>query len=75
MEFSHNLTKYELVRVLGTRAQQIAEGAAPLVDLDGLTTALAIAEKELTERKIPIIIVRKLPNGTLKEISVAEMNY
>ena len=31
-------TKYEYVTLVGTRAQQLAEGARPLVSLDGLIT-------------------------------------
>ena len=66
------LTKYEKVRILGTRATQIALGAPSVVDTTGLTDALVIAEKELDQRKIPIVVVRHLPNGTIVEIPLAD---
>ncbi len=62
------LTKYEIVRLLGTRAIQLAHGAPPMVDIDGLKDPLAIAEKELSEKRIPIVIIRNLPNGKKIEV-------
>uniref|UniRef100_A0A6C0JYJ1 DNA-directed RNA polymerase n=1 Tax=viral metagenome TaxID=1070528 RepID=A0A6C0JYJ1_9ZZZZ len=61
-------TKYEYVTLVGTRAQQLADGSKPLVSLDGMLTSdpkfvWAVAEKEVMEHKIPFIIHRRLPNG------------
>jgi DNA-directed RNA polymerases I, II, and III subunit RPABC2 len=67
------LTKYERARVLGTRALQISMNAPVMVDLDGETDPLKIAEKELRERKIPIIIRRYLPDGSFEDWSVDEL--
>lgn len=67
------LTKYERARVLGTRALQISMNAPLLVDIDGETDPLKIAEKELIERKIPIIIRRYLPDGSHEDWSVNEL--
>lgn len=67
------LTKYERARVLGTRALQISMNAPVMVDLDGETDPLKIAEKELRERKIPIIIRRYLPDGSHEDWSVDEL--
>jgi DNA-directed RNA polymerase I, II, and III subunit RPABC2 len=67
------LTKYERARVLGTRALQISMNAPVMVDLDGETDPLRIAEKELRERKIPIIIRRYLPDGSHEDWSVDEL--
>ena len=55
------LTKYERTRLIGVRAQQLSRGAIPLVDWKGLTRTLDIAEKELAERKIPLMVKRLLP--------------
>lgn len=63
------LTKFERARVLGTRALQISMNAPVMVDLDGETDPLKIAEKELRERKIPIIIRRYLPDGSHEDWS------
>ena len=60
------LTKYEKARVIGERAEQIARGFPPLVDVGELTNPLDIALKELKEKKIPIMIRRPLPNGTVE---------
>lgn len=63
-----NFTKYELARVLGSRALQISHGATPLIKLDTATlekigyNPIEIAKLELKEGVIPITVVRKLPN-------------
>tara|TARA_Y100000389_G_scaffold201811_1_gene245420 strand:+ start:1822 stop:2046 length:225 start_codon:yes stop_codon:yes gene_type:complete len=69
------LTKFEKIRVLATRATQISNGAPSTVCIIGLTTAMQIAQKEFDEKKIPIRIHRKYPNGTIKIISVSSLNY
>jgi DNA-directed RNA polymerase I, II, and III subunit RPABC2 len=67
------LTKYERARVLGTRALQISMNAPVMVDLDGETDPLRIAEKELRERKIPIIVRRYLPDGSHEDWGIDEL--
>lgn len=58
------LTKYEKARVLGTRALQISYNAPIMIDTKGETNPLLIAEMELEQNKLPIIIVRPMPDGT-----------
>lgn len=67
------LTKYERARVLGTRALQISMNAPVMVDLEGETDPLKIAEKELRDRKIPIIIRRYLPDGSHEDWKMEEL--
>jgi len=67
------LTKYERARVLGTRALQISMNAPVMVDLEGETDPLKIAQKELRERKIPIIIRRYLPDGSFEDWGIDEL--
>ena len=67
------LTKYERARVLGTRALQLSMNAPVMVDLDGETDPLRIAEKELRERKIPIIVRRYLPDGSHEDWGIDEL--
>ena len=67
------LEKFEKVRILGQRATQLSLGAPPMVDITGLTDALAIAEKELKENKIPIKVIRKYPNGEIREYRLCDM--
>ncbi len=71
-------TKYEQVTLIGTRAQQLAEGAKPLVSLDGMMTSdprfvWNVAEKEVYEHKLPFIVHRRLPNGTSEYWSAIEL--
>jgi len=67
------LTKFEKIRVLGARATQISEGAPSTGDTTGLTDAMAIAKKELSENKLPLVIQRVYPDGKILEIPVMEM--
>ena len=67
------MTKYERARVLGTRALQIAMCAPVMVELEGETDPLAIAMKELKQRKIPIIIRRYLPDQSYEDWAIDEL--
>jgi DNA-directed RNA polymerase I, II, and III subunit RPABC2 len=72
-------TKYEQVTLIATRAQQLAEGAKPLVSLDGMLTSdpqfvWNVAEKEVFERKLPFIIHRRLPDGRSEFWSAQELS-
>jgi len=72
-------TKYEQVALIGTRAQQLSEGARPLVKLDGMLTSdprfvWNVAEKEIYEKKLPFIIHRRLPNGVSEYWSAMELS-
>lgn len=67
------LTKYERARVVGIRALQLSKGAPPMVQADGLSDVMCIANKELMENKMPIIIRRKMPDGSYIDIKVSDM--
>lgn len=56
------ITKYEKALLIGKRAKQIEEGANPNVKVLPGQSAIAIAEEELRQRKIPLIIKRPLGN-------------
>jgi len=58
----NKLTKYERTKILGIRAEQLASGMPPLVNIGNEIDIIKIAEMELKERKIPFIIKRPLPN-------------
>ena len=71
-------TKYEYTALLATRAQQLAEGAKPLVNLDGLKQAdpmfvWNVAKREIEQRKLPFLVRRQLPNGTSEYWSTQEL--
>jgi DNA-directed RNA polymerase subunit K/omega len=58
------LTKYEKTRVLGQRTKQIECGATPFIKVpEGIIDAHIIAELELQQKRIPVIIRRPLPSG------------
>lgn len=67
------MTKYERARVLGTRALQISLNAPVLVDIEGETDPLQIAMKELTQRKIPLVVRRYLPDGSFEDWGCDEL--
>jgi DNA-directed RNA polymerase subunit K/omega len=60
------LSKYEKVKLVGIRAEQLQRGAPPNIKLDPTTPfdAREIALEELRQKKIPLKICRKLPDGT-----------
>lgn len=67
------LTKYERARILGTRANQIAHNAPVMVPIEGEVDPLIIAAKELQRRVLPIVIRRRLPDGTYEDWGLEEL--
>ena len=57
-----SITKFEKAKIIGIRAQMIADGSQPLIDIKNLTNAISIAEEEYKQKKIPLMITRNL-NG------------
>jgi len=64
------LTRFELTRVLSARALQLSLGAQPLVKRTSELDMLEVAEKELSQKVLPLSILRKFPNGTTKRIEL-----
>jgi DNA-directed RNA polymerase subunit K/omega len=61
------LTVYERTKILGSRANQIAEGARPFVTVpEHVIEPLEIAKLELEQRRLPFIIKRPMPDGTFE---------
>ena len=52
------LTKYELARIIGARSLQLAQGAPPLAEVDSNFSFIQVAEKELKESSIPLVVVK-----------------
>jgi len=70
------LTKYERTKIIGIRAQQIAQGAKPRVKVPSyITDTIEIAELELTNRKIPFLIKRDLPSGKTEYWKIEDMVF
>lgn len=67
------LTKYEKVRLLGTRAKQISDGSKVFIKSKKVKNAMDIAELELEYKVIPLKIKRPLPNGKYEIWSIKEL--
>jgi DNA-directed RNA polymerase I, II, and III subunit RPABC2 len=67
------LTKYEKVRLLGTRAKQISDGSKVFIKSKKVRNAMDIAELELKHKVIPLKIKRPLPNGKYEIWSINEL--
>jgi DNA-directed RNA polymerase I, II, and III subunit RPABC2 len=61
------LSVYERTKVLGFRANQLAQGARPYVVVpEHITRTTDIARLELEQRRLPYILKRPMPNGTFE---------
>ena len=67
------MTKYERARIIGSRALQISMNAPVMVDTQGMTDPMDIAEKELNAKLTPLIVRRFLPDGTYEDWKVSEL--
>ena len=67
------LTKYERVRLLGDRSKQLSLGAPPMIKNAENLTPREIAELEIINKIIPIIIRRPMPNGLEEEWHITEL--
>jgi DNA-directed RNA polymerase subunit K/omega len=67
------LTKFERVRIIGDRCAQITLGAKPMLkNYEGLSPR-EIANLELKNKTLPIIIQRQLPSGQIELWKVKEL--
>jgi DNA-directed RNA polymerase I, II, and III subunit RPABC2 len=68
------LTKYERVRLIGTRAKQISLGAKVLIKNTNGLSPIEIAKLELNERMIPMKIKRILPDNKVEIWKLSELD-
>ncbi len=64
------LTRFELTRVLSARALQLSLGAPPLVKGTKELSMLAVAEKEIAEKVLPLSVLRNYPNGKIVRVEL-----
>ncbi|MHA1677016.1 MAG: DNA-directed RNA polymerase subunit K, partial [Candidatus Njordarchaeales archaeon] len=73
------LTIYELARIIGARAIQIAYGAPILIPIPreagNEPIEITIAKEELKAKVLPITIQRWLPDGRYQNIPVTWLKY
>ena len=68
------LTLFEKTKIIGFRANQLAQGARPLVELpEYMTDVLEIARLELEKKRLPYILKRPFPDGTYEYIRLADL--
>ena len=67
------MTKYERARILGSRALQISKNAPLMVDPCEESDPYKLAELELSEKKIPFVVRRYLPDGSYEDWKVSEL--
>ena len=70
---SRFMTKYERARILGTRALQISKNAPLMIDPCDESDPYRLAEIELSERKVPFIVRRYLPDGSYEDWKASEL--
>ena len=70
------MTKYEKTRLLCIRAQQLSNGAVPLISVshEKKNDIDYIVREELKQNKLPLIIRRYLPNGTFEDWKASELH-
>ena len=57
------ITPYEFARLQSLRAKQIRTGYPPLVEWSPPFNPILIARDEIIEKKLPLILIRKIPDG------------
>ncbi|MCC6010962.1 MAG: DNA-directed RNA polymerase subunit K [Desulfurococcaceae archaeon] len=69
------LTRFELARVIGARALQLALGAPPLINVDNLPVKdpVYIAIVELLNSQLPMSIQRPVEGGGYELIPVSKL--
>lgn len=67
------LSKYEKAKLLGLRQEQLARGAEAMVDTRKYTNIVDIAQRELQERTMPLMIMRVLPGGVKEYWKLEDM--
>ena len=66
------ITKYEANRIIGVRTKQLAMGAKPKIKGVEHLPPKSVAELELKNKILPIIIERPLPDGSKEEWHIDE---
>jgi DNA-directed RNA polymerase I, II, and III subunit RPABC2 len=68
------LSTFERTKILGFRTNQLAQGARPYVKVpEYVTDVIDIAKLELSERRLPYIIKRYMPDGTYEKFRLCDL--
>ncbi|MBU1120634.1 MAG: DNA-directed RNA polymerase subunit K [archaeon] len=64
-------TRFEKTRLISARALQLSLGAPPMISVPKGASMIELATFEFEQKKLPLTILRKYPNGEEKRISVS----
>ena len=70
---SRFLSKYERARIIGTRALQISMNYPLTIDRGELIDPIRIAEKELENKTLPLVLRRYLPDGNYEDWALKDL--
>jgi len=68
--FMEKLTRFEKARLISARALQLSLGAPPLVEVKKTDSTIDVAEQEFNEKAIPLVVLRRYPNGETRRIEL-----
>lgn len=60
------LSKYERVKIISSRIEQLLDGAPPLIDIEEFSCVNDLAEAEFSKGLLPVSVARKLESGRVK---------
>lgn len=68
------LTLFEKTKIIGFRANQIAQGGRALIHVPShVTDVIEIAKMELEQKRLPYILKRPMPDGTFEYIRLLDL--
>jgi DNA-directed RNA polymerase I, II, and III subunit RPABC2 len=68
------LTLFEKTKILGFRANQLAQGSVSFIHVPAhVTDVLEIAALELEQKRLPYILKRPMPDGTFEYIRLTDL--
>jgi DNA-directed RNA polymerase I, II, and III subunit RPABC2 len=70
---SEIMTLAEYTRVLSERAKQIENGSPIFITLNNETNPIKIAEREIIEKKCPMMLTRKITRHIIENYNINEM--
>ncbi len=70
---SEVMSKFEYCEVISIRARQIEIGGSPFTTIGELTDPIAIAKKEIADKKCPLSIVRMITDKIAEKWHVNEL--
>jgi len=68
------ITRYEMTKIIGVRANQLSQGAKPYITVPKYITNVSdIARLEYENKRLPFIIKRPLPDGSFEYWRITDL--